>query len=269
MTLMNLSNLSVSLGRRSVIRDLNLSVGKGEFIGLLGPNGAGKSTLMRAMASLTPASGSILLNGNDLAAIPEQERARMIAYIPQNHEIAWPISVEDVVSLGRAPYRVPFAPLSSTDLNAIEQAIMEMELEALRHRPATKLSGGEVARVTLARALAQETGLIIADEPAAGLDPAHQISMMRVFAGLAERGRTIIVSLHDLGLAARWCDRIVLMNNGGIVADGSPQNVLTAEHIASVYGVRVYTGEDEKGLILAPTDLMDTKVRNSNDAGSD
>lgn len=242
MTLLALDALTVRRGECPVVDRASLVVGAGEVVGLLGPNGAGKTSLLRGALGLLPHEGH-----SSLAALPRAERARAAAFLPQAREIAWPVSVETLVALGRAPHGEadPAHP-------AVDRALARMGLAAFRSRPATALSGGEQARVLIARALAQETPLLLADEPAAGLDPEAQIRTMQVFADLAAEGRAVIVSLHDLGLAARHCTRLVLMHRGQIVADGAPRAVLTDENLATVFGVRGFHAETADGPVFQP-----------------
>ena len=252
MSLLSLAGLTVQLGRHRAVDGVDLSVLPGECVGLIGPNGAGKTTLMRAALGLLPAAGESALGGEALARLSQGERARRAAYLPQTREIAWALTVETLVTLGRLPHRPLGAARSGADRAAIEAAMARMEVAAFAARPAVTLSGGEQARVLLARALAQETPLLLADEPTAGLDPAHQIAAMETFAGLAREGRGAVVSLHDLGLAARWCTRLVLMDRGRVVADGPPAAVLTPERLAEVYGVHAYRAEvDGAPVIMA------------------
>lgn len=262
MSLLAVSNLSVSLGQRRVLSDASFAIGPGEFIGLIGPNGAGKSTLLKATLGLVASQGSIAIAGREAATLGALERAASIAYVAQEHEIAWPIPVEAVVALGRTPHRPRFASLSSSDHTAIEQAMRRMEVDAFRDRAATDLSGGEKARVLIARALAQETPLLLADEPTAGLDPSHQITLMRLFADLAKQGRSVIASLHDLGLAARWCSRLILLDQGRIIADGAPDAVLTAESLGRIYGVEAYFGMAAGRAVIQPLDLIQPPIQN-------
>jgi iron complex transport system ATP-binding protein len=254
-TLLAIDQLHAALGGKPVLHGLSLAVQEGEFVGLIGPNGAGKSTLLRAALGLIPSTGKIAIAGKDAAFMPAKERAHHLAYLPQEREIGWPVSVEMLVSLGRAPHRPAFAGLDEADTEKIERAMRRMEVDAFRHRPATDLSGGEKARVLIARALAQDAPLLLADEPTAGLDPSHQITLMRLFAELAAECRGVVASLHDLGLAARWCTRLVLIDKGRIVADGPPREVLTAARLRSVYGVEAYLGETQGGMLVMPLDV--------------
>lgn len=238
MSLLALEALSVSLGGRRVVEGVSLAVAPGDFVGLIGPNGAGKSSLMRAALGLLPAAGGRRLGGEDVAGLSAPERARRAAWLPQEREIAWPVSVETLVGLGRAPWRRPGAAFSEADRAAVADAMARADVARFAARPATALSGGERARALIARALAQAAPLVMADEPAAGLDPAHQIALMETFSVLAAEGRGVVASMHDLGLAARWCGRLALLDAGRLVAFGPPAEVLTEARLADVYGVR-------------------------------
>lgn len=251
MTLLSVSSLSVALRGRNVLSDVSLTVSEGEFVGLIGPNGAGKTTLMRAVLGLVDFTGN-----SSLADLSEAERARHAAWMPQAREIAWPVAVESVVMLGRTPHLPAGRKPSSEDTEKVESAISEMELSNMRHRAATRLSGGEQARVLIARALAQDTPLLLADEPVAGLDPAHQIATMRTFARLAEQGKSSVVSLHDLGLAARHCTRLILLGQGSLIADGPPKEVLTPERLADVFGISAWFETTDQGLVYQPLEVI-------------
>lgn len=257
MTLLTVTGLSASLGGARILRDISFAVKHGEFVGLIGPNGAGKSTLLKSILGLVPSEGGVSLDGKPAGAMPARERARTVAYLPQEREVAWPIPVEMLVSLGRAPYRQVFGPLSQKDRAMVENAMRAMDVSGFRGRTAGELSGGELARVLIARALAQDTPLLLADEPTAGLDPAHQIALMRRFAKLAADGRAVVVSLHDLGLAARWCSRLLVLHAGEIVADETPDALLAANHLQTVYGVKIYLERTDGGWVVQPLDLIE------------
>jgi len=257
MTLLAVHDLKVRLGAVQALDGVSFTVRPGEFVGLIGPNGAGKSTLLRAVLGLVPAQGEITMDGRAAAGMSARERAARIAYLAQEREIAWDVPVETVVALGRTPHRPAFAGLRDADREAIEQAMRRMEVDGFRQRPATELSGGEKARVLIARALAQDTPLLLADEPAAGLDPGHQIALMRLFAELAAEGRSVVASLHDLGLAARWCSRLVLLARGRIVADGAPKAVLTPQRVREIYGVTAFFDTAAGGNVVQPLDLAE------------
>lgn len=238
-------NLTLHHGRAKVLDDVSLSVDPGKVVGLIGPNGAGKTTLMRSVLGLLTFDGY-----SSLAVLPERERARRAAWLPQERDIAWPVDVETLVALGRTPYLGAGRKLSDTDQSAISRAIARMGLQDLTRRKSTELSGGEKARALIARVLAQETPIVIADEPIAGLDPAHQISAMRVFKSVAEEDKVVIVSLHDLGLASRYCDRLILLSHGRVVADGPPDQVLTDARMRSVFGVGGHWSDTPSGSLF-------------------
>lgn len=245
MSLLQLENLTVKRGQCPVLDSISLTIGKGEFVGLIGPNGAGKTTLLRAALGLLPHQGR-----SNLATLSPQDRARIAAFLPQAREIAWPVTVESVVALGRVPHRAGLH--SAQDRAAIDRALDRMGLAGFRGRTATALSGGEQARVLIARALAQDTPLLLADEPVAGLDPAAQIRTMQVFADLATEGRSVIASVHDLGLAARHCTRLIMLETGRIAADGPPRDVLNDTLLARVFGVQGFHTETPQGHIFQP-----------------
>jgi iron complex transport system ATP-binding protein len=251
MTLLAFDQVSLRRGSRRVLDAVSFSIRPGEVVGLLGPNGAGKSSLLRAALGLLPVEGEICLGDDLLQTLSARERALRLAYVPQERSVAWALDVESLVALGRQPHRAT----PQADALAVAAALDAMNMEGFERRPATELSGGERARALIARALAQEAPLLLADEPTAGLDPAHQLELMRCFRALAARGRAVLVAIHDLGLAARWCDRVVLLHHGRIVAAGPPAATLTADALARVYGVTAYFGADPGGPIVLPTGL--------------
>lgn len=253
MSLLDVSDLHARLGDKPVLNGASLRVEAGEFVGLIGPNGAGKTTLLRAILGLVPSQGKIVIDGKaDLSA---QARAKILSYLPQERDIAWPISVERIVSLGRVAHLSAFETLSVQDAEVIQAAMERMGVGEFANRPATELSGGEKARVLIARALAQQAPLMLADEPTAGLDPAHQIGLMRIFAKMATEGNSVVASLHDLGIAARWCTRLVLLENGRVVADGTPKDVLTQQRLRDVYHIETLLTEHDGRPIVYPLDL--------------
>ena len=228
--------VSVELGGRPVLDRVDLVVAPGELVAIVGPNGAGKSTLLRALAGLVPPdAGTVQLAGRAVAALDASARARAVAYLPQDRIVHWPLAVEAVVELGRLPHRGLADPVR--DRLAVTEALRAMDVAAFAGRPVTALSGGERARVLLARALAQEAPILLADEPTAGLDPAHALALFEHFARLARDGRGVAVALHDLSLAARYCSRVLMLKAGRAVASGTPREVLTPESLASAYGI--------------------------------
>jgi iron complex transport system ATP-binding protein len=248
-------NLRVELGGNPVLRGLDLALLPGQVTGLLGPNGAGKSTLIRSFAGLLPVQGRVEYRDRSLASIPAAERARAIAYLPQAREVNWPLTVWDTVMLGRIPHQAFGRAVTEADESAVRAALARLELTGFAGTRISALSGGELARVLAARALAQATPFLLADEPAAGLDPAHQIKLMSAFRQGAAAGQSILVSVHDLSLAARWCDRILLLKEGLLVADGQPEDVLTREALAAAYGVDVHITRDQGGMLLTAAGL--------------
>lgn len=246
--LLTLDRLTVRRAGCPVVDGVSLTIAPGECVGLIGPNGAGKTTLMRAALALMPAASG----RSSLAALPPAQRALAAAWMPQSREIVWPVTVAALVALGRLPH----GP-AREDHPAVTRALDRMALTAFRHRRATELSGGEQARVLIARALAQDAPLLMADEPVAGLDPAAQIGAMRVFRSLADEGRGVVVALHDLGLAARHCTRLVALSQGRVVADGPPRDVLTPETLARVFHIRAAFAEGPDGATFQPLDVVE------------
>lgn len=252
MTDIRVQHLSVALKDRDVVRDVSFSVSAGEVIGLIGPNGAGKSTLLRSLAGLLPSHGAITLDGQLLDRLSARERAKLIGYLPQEREVAWPITAARLVALGRTPHLAPFSDFTAEDHAIADEALRQADAAEFGDRIVSELSGGERARVLIARVLAQKTPILIADEPTAGLDPGHQISLVEVMTSLAHTGRTIIMALHEVALAARWCTRILLLDGGRIIADGSPRDVLTGGLFERAYGVRVFVADGPDGFIIQP-----------------
>jgi iron complex transport system ATP-binding protein len=230
--------LYLTLAGRSIVHDLNLSLQPGELVGVIGPNGAGKSTLLRGLAGLLPPSrGQVTLAGVTLAGMPPRERARQLAYLPQDRTVHWPLTVERVVALGRSAHRAPPAASAGDDAAAVAAAMADADVAHLSGRSVTMLSGGELARVLLARALAQAPRVLLADEPAAGLDPAHQLGLFDQLTRLSRSGVAVLVALHDLSLALRYCSRILLLRDGRALALGPPLEVVTSKSLAAAYGI--------------------------------
>ncbi|MBI1340869.1 ATP-binding cassette domain-containing protein [bacterium] len=232
------SNITVSASGRTIVDGVHLALAAGEFVGLIGPNGAGKSTLMRALAGVQrPSAGVVAAANRPLQATPPRQRARTIAYLPQDRRIEWRLSVRDVVRLGRFPHQAGDGRPTPDCEAAVTRALTRVELLDLSERPATVLSGGELSRVLLARALAVEAPFMLLDEPAAALDPYHQILVMEVLRDCARNGCGVMAAIHDLALAARYMDRLILLDAGRIVCDGPPAEVITPERLREVYHV--------------------------------
>ena len=252
MTTLAADGLTVRLGRKRVLQDIGFTANGGEVVGVLGPNGAGKSTLLKTILKLVPSSGSVRINDCSVHDYSAQEFGRTIAYLPQERDVAWPMKVASVVALGRLPHRGPMAPLTENDTLAVRQAMDAVDVMGLEDRRVSELSGGERSRVLMARTLAQNAPILLADEPTSGLDPAHQISLLSLFRKLARQGLLVVLTLHELHFAARWCDQILLLEQGRLVADGKPSKVLSASRIRSVYGCDVRIIEDASGPIIVP-----------------
>lgn len=241
-------NVSVRAGDAQLVRDASLTLKTGEVIAILGPNGAGKTSLLRAMLGLIDvATGTAQLNGQDVASLSAAERAQSVSYLPQRRPLAWPNKVRDIIALGRFAHGAALGRLNSQDAAAVAEAIGACGLEALSDRNADTLSGGEIARVHFARAIAARAPLLIADEPTAALDPLHQLAIAQLLRDFVDAGGGALVVLHDVALAARFADRLVWMCDGSIVANGSPDETLTADLLQEVYGVRAHVARDASG----------------------
>jgi len=240
-SVLSASNLTVRIGAKEIVCDASLSLNAGELVALVGPNGAGKTTLMRALAGLLPSQGEITLHGKPFDVLTPRERARHIAYLPQGHIFHWPMSVEQIVMLGRAPHGDAFSTASPDDRVAVTQAMATTETQMFIGRPVTTLSGGEKARVALARALATQAPVLLADEPTAALDPRHQLVVMELLRKAAAGGNAILAIMHDLTLAARFADRVLVMHEGRIVAQDAPSDALAPERLATVFGIEAAT----------------------------
>lgn len=245
-------NIIVRAGTCPIVSAASLAVQRGELVGLLGPNGAGKSTLIRALAGLVRHEGEVLLDGALAASLAPRARARLLAYLPQSRQVEWGITVREVVALGRHPFQRRFARLTEADEAAIDAAMAETGVAAIASRSATVLSGGEQARVLLARALAAQTPLLLADEPVAALDPFHQLAVMEILQQRARSGAGVLVVLQELTLAARFLDRVVLLHRGEIACQGPPGEVLVPAVLEQVYGVTPLVGEHEGEAWLLP-----------------
>jgi iron complex transport system ATP-binding protein len=235
---LSIHDLTLQRGGRPVLDGIGLSLHPGEVSVIIGPNGAGKSTLIAALAGLlSPHSGQVRLDGGLLSDMERRARARRIALLPQHTDIAWPITVRSLVELGRIPHQGAFG-LRAADADAVDRALRAAQVTDFADRPVADLSGGERARVLIARALAGEADWLLADEPLAGLDPGHALDALSLFRAEADRGAGVVLTLHDLDLAARMADRIVVLADGRIAADGSAATALTPELLQRVYGIR-------------------------------
>ncbi len=222
-----------------LVDNASFTLAKGELVALLGPNGAGKTSLIRLSLGLeTPTAGKARLNDVDVETLDPIARARAVAYLPQQRPLAWPARVRDVVALGRYSHGAAVGRLRGADAEAVDRAIAACDLVHLANRPADTLSGGELARMHCARAFAAEAPLLVADEPTGALDPRHQFRIMDLVKSFVDNGGGALVVLHDIQLAARYASRLIWMQAGRIIADGSPAETLTAKRLETVYGVR-------------------------------
>ena len=231
--------VSVTLGGRAVLRDVDLRANPGEVLALLGPNGAGKSTLLKALAGLLPYEGRIEIAGVDVASLSPRMRAQRISYVPQRSLLRSALSVEEVVALGRYVHGGSFGGMSKTDKEAIDHALETAHADVLRDRIFTQLSVGEQQRVLLARALASDAPILFLDEPTAALDVGEGMAVLRLIKKLAARQHTLIVVLHDLADARSTTDRALLLKDGRVVEQGDTREVVSPEPIRAVYGVKL------------------------------
>ena len=249
-------DVRVTIDSQHLLDGVDAELRAGEMVGLIGPNGAGKTTLLRVLAKLLdPDSGAVTLDQIPLSQITSAAFARRCAYLAQGAHAHWPLSVERVVALGRLPHLDWRQALGRDDCAAIERAMAVAAVEHLRQRAVTTLSGGERMRVLLARIFAAQPQLILADEPIAALDPYHQLHVMELLREHAHAGdepRAVLVVLHDLNLAARFCDRLILMANGRVVCDGAPRTVLTVENLQQVYGVSARIVDNDGDFSVIP-----------------
>jgi iron complex transport system ATP-binding protein len=252
MSALQLSNVSVVRQNVEILRDVSFTVPAGQMVGLLGPNGAGKTTAVRALLGLQDiTSGQATLGGTDTKNLNPRQRARAISYLPQTRKMAWPIGVREAVALGRFAYGNPMGHLSDLDQRAVDDAIARCDLTALKDRSVASLSGGELARVHIARALAGGAPALISDEPTNALDPRHSLEILALLKVRTQEGSAILVILHDLRAAAQFCDQIILLDQGKLVAQGTPREVLSSERLAQVYQIRA-TWDDDDLKIIAP-----------------
>ncbi|HEY2465482.1 MAG TPA: ABC transporter ATP-binding protein [Steroidobacteraceae bacterium] len=238
MSILDASKISVRRGSRTILDDVSLHAESGDFVAVIGANGAGKSTLLSALAGLLrPDSGNIVLDGVSIRALSGMQLAQRRAYLPQNPRCEWPLSVERLVALGLTPILPALGGLPASFAPKITRALQACDLLEHRDQAATTLSGGELARAMLARALVADPNVLIIDEPIAGLDPKHALDTARRLQSLAKGGKLVIASVHDLTLAGRFASRIFALSNGRVAGDGATQATLTPALIRSAFEV--------------------------------
>ncbi|HED10066.1 MAG TPA: ABC transporter ATP-binding protein [Caldithrix abyssi] len=240
--MLKVTNLSFAYTEEPVLRELNLTVRPGEYVGIIGPNGSGKSSLIKILNGLyRNYRGTVILDDRDLGTLSARELALKVSYVPQHIETQFDFTVRELVETGRFPHQTAFSSSPRQDRSAVEQAMALTGMDEYAGRPFRQLSGGEQQRAVIAGALAQESDWMLLDEPTSALDLRHQQEIYGLLKTLcSERGKTILVVTHDINLAAQYCDRLILMHEGHILKDGAPKDVLLFPVIEEVYGVKVY-----------------------------
>lgn len=257
-TVIQVSDLHLSINGKTLLQNLNFSIHAGEIVGIIGPNSAGKSTLLKTLLGLyKPAlkQGSIHILNKNLTQWHKNELARTVAYLAQNSQVHWPMTVSALVALGRLPYRQSFGTITDKDEKIINQAMVYTGTHTLKNRIATQLSGGELARVLMARAIAVNSCILLADEPVAHLDPYYQLSILELLKQKARNNMAVVVVLHDFIHAARFCDRLLLLNGGKLVAQGNPNQVLQSDIIRKHYQVTLAQAQIENKAYPVPWEI--------------
>lgn len=243
---LRLQGASVMVNGAQLLHAVSFEVTPGKLVGLLGPNGAGKTTAVRTLLGLQALSaGQAYLHAQPAHSLTAKQRALHVSYLPQARKLAWPIAVREAISLGRFAYAGPMGRLSPADAAAVDDALARCSLIGFEDRSVTSLSGGELARVHLARALASQAPALIADEPTAALDPGYSFDVLATLQAQARAGQAVLVVLHDLALAARFCDEIILLDQGKLVIQAHPQEALSPPILADVYGVQASWNQDQ------------------------
>jgi iron complex transport system ATP-binding protein len=240
------SGIEVRIDDKTILRGIDAAVAAGELIGLIGPNGAGKTTLLRVLANLMPpTNGIVRCDGRAFRDYSSGDFAKRVAYLAQGHAAHWPMTVEKLVQLGRLPHRRGWRGPHPDDGRIVAAAMAATDVVHLRDRTIGTLSGGERVRVMLARAFAVEAPTLLVDEPVAALDPYHQLQVMEVLRETAHRGTAVVAVLHDLTLAARFCDRLLLLREGRVLVEGNPSDVLTGPHLEQAFRVTTLRGQHD------------------------
>ena len=238
--MIRVEDVSLSLGGAQILEEVSFDASEGAFVALVGPNGAGKTSLLRTVNGvLTPDSGRVLVGGEVVADLSARETARLVATVPQDTSLAFDFPVRDAVAMGRSAHRGRFERTTDADRAAVERALERAQVSDLAERSVGTVSGGERQRVLLARALAQETPVLLLDEPTASLDINHQVRTLSLVRSLVADGRTALAAVHDLDLAARFCDALVVLAEGRVLAAGPPREVLTEATVERAFGARV------------------------------
>ncbi|MFJ4256808.1 Fe(3+) dicitrate ABC transporter ATP-binding protein FecE [Pseudomonas monteilii] len=240
MSIIQARSVDVGYGTAPIVKGLSFAPPAGKVTALIGPNGCGKSTLLKALAGIIrPSAGSVLVDGSPLPRLKNQELARRVSFLPQVLPIPEGVSVRQLIAYGRSPHNSFWGRLSGTDKGHVDQAIKRMELEALADRPLSDLSGGQRQRAWLAMVLAQDTEVVLLDEPTTYLDICHQVELLDLMQDLASNGKTVIMVLHDINQACRYADHIAVMRSGILVANGSPAEIMSIDLVKEVFEVQV------------------------------
>lgn len=251
--MLHVDALSFGYKKRTILRDISLTVHKGQMVSIAGPNGTGKTTLIKCLAGIQkPSRGTIRINGKDAFGMHRRDHARCVGYVPQSSPSKFPITVFEAVLMGRRPY-ITWKP-TRTDFEKTAQVIESMNLKDIALRDFDKLSGGQKQKVLLARAIAQETDVLLLDEPTSSLDLKHQLEVLELISSLVKAKQVAaILAMHDLNLASRFSHRVVMMKEGQILCSGTPGEVMTPENISTVYGVHAIVRQNEGHPFVLPT----------------
>ena len=268
--LLSVDDVAVSLGGVRVLDGVNTSVGRGRFVGLVGPNGAGKTTLLRTLnAALTPDAGTVRVDGQNVADLSAKAVGRLVSTVPQDTSLSFDFSIRQTVEMGRTPYLSRFGGMRPEDHDAVDQAMARTSVGEFADRSITEVSGGERQRVLLARALAQDTPLLLLDEPTASLDINHQVRTLELVRDLVDDGKTVVAAIHDLNLAAHYCDDLLLLGDGRILASGAPESVLTEETLERAFGANAVVSQHPVTGSVYVTALPDRRSGGEADADAD
>lgn len=255
MNYLQAQQLQLTIEDKEIIKPMSLGIGMGEFVGLIGANGAGKSTLLRLLMGLENASsGEVLINGKNINKYSRRDLSRLITIVPQDTSVNFPFTVRDLVAIGRHPYVKRFQNLSKQDWDLVDQAMEATEISHLADRSVVQLSGGERQRAFIARAIAQQTPVILLDEATANLDVCHQLEILQLARALANQNQLVIAAIHDLNMASRFCDRLLLLQHGQLQADGHPCHVLTTDLLRHSFNVdtAIHNNPCAPGLTITP-----------------
>lgn len=255
------NNISLSINGRDILSNVDITCNKGELIGLIGPNGAGKTSLLKILANInTEYTGDVCIDQKNINQLNDKQLAQSLAYLEQGAPAYWPLQVKRLVELGRLPYLAPWQRLSAADDKIVTRAMQQAEIEHLSDRVINTLSGGERLRALIARIFATDPTIILADEPTASLDPYHQLHIMELIKKHCSDGGSAMVVMHDLNLAAKFCDRLILLNQGSLMSNGKPYDVLQSEALKQAYGIDTKVIINDSELIILTKSRSNIKI---------